>query len=861
MTMRPMAGNTGRPTMKNAVFAFLMALAFLSVWPEDPTIARGAQEAVSPPVGQPAPGADLDQSIEKTLKIEQENLRQLQEQLVSVHNLKETAERELDAYKLQMSIHGNLLLLPTSEAADLEKARDDHKATLDAIAVRLEKLRQKQEAVDRLRIQTEEKYTLGEKQLIEIKAETAKDSSARTRITQFEALHDLISDQRKTIFQILDVYTKRIGQLEQTRQALDTLTGRFEQEIPIRKKQDLFKRKASPLGAIGAVSMKDELGRLAEQAALFMTVGFWTQEMRAVWAPGAFSFYMFVLLLFLVYLVFLRIRRCCAAWKVRPVMDSRPWGVRTLELVERSLPLLGVTVFLYAYAQVRLVYSGVPLTRVVVHILVVLLYCRWTWDALKLWSEKNPSGAEQPLISRLRVLIIGTRAFALVYIVVVWMIGEGSVLFLWRVLYEVAFFVWSVSFWKAFRLILSEVLSRKPRWLVFVASVAVGLGYMIAGGGLLVELAGYGKLAIHWYRSWFQSIVVMLWGSLLFCSLRELDVKLPKTSDDQDSGPLERGRPVKWLLLKFSWLAWAGALLLGLLFAWGGTRTIVVGLVEVLTQPIQIGNISLRLIGFVYATVILLCAHAAIRLLRNFVKNRILSDSGLEVGIQESVTTVMVYLLWGLGILLSLNVLGLSTTSIAVAFGALSIGLGFGLQTIFNNFVSGLILLFERPVQVGDVVQVNDMWGTVTKINVRSTVVQTFDNASLIIPNSDMISNQVTNWSFKDLRLRRNIVVGVAYGSDTELVRTTLLEIAHAHPKILKRPKPDVLFEDFGDSALVFKLRLWSTVDHFVTVETDVRLAIDRLFRERNIEIAFPQRDIHIRSTVEKTEPIAKAGT
>jgi small-conductance mechanosensitive channel len=185
----------------------------------------------------------------------------------------------------------------------------------------------------------------------------------------------------------------------------------------------------------------------------------------------------------------------------------------------------------------------------------------------------------------------------------------------------------------------------------------------------------------------------------------------------------------------------------------------------------------------------------------------------------------------------------------------LSIGLGFGLQNIFNNFISGIILLFERPVQVGDVIQINDRWGSVTKINVRSTVVQTFDNASLIIPNSDLISNQVTNWSFKDLRLRRNIVVGVAYGSDIELVRDTLLEIAGSNERALKRPKPDVLFDDFADSALVFRLRVWSTIDHFVQMETDIRFEIDRLFRERNIEIAFPQLDVHIRSTVEKTDP------
>jgi len=233
-------------------------------------------------------------------------------------------------------------------------------------------------------------------------------------------------------------------------------------------------------------------------------------------------------------------------------------------------------------------------------------------------------------------------------------------------------------------------------------------------------------------------------------------------------------------------------------------------------------------------------------------RTRILVDSGLETGVQESITTIMVYVLWVVGILVSLTALGFSTTSLTVAFGALGVGLGFGLQNIFNNFVSGLILLFERPVQVGDVVEVNGTWGTITKINVRSTQVQTFDNASLIIPNSEFISKQVTNWSFKDLRLRRIITVGVAYGSDVELVRETLFEIVHKHTRILKDPKPEVLFTDFGDSALIFKLRFWSTIDYFIPTETDIRFEIDRLFRERNIQIPFPQRDIHIRSAVEK---------
>ncbi|MBU2644011.1 mechanosensitive ion channel [bacterium] len=218
----------------------------------------------------------------------------------------------------------------------------------------------------------------------------------------------------------------------------------------------------------------------------------------------------------------------------------------------------------------------------------------------------------------------------------------------------------------------------------------------------------------------------------------------------------------------------------------------------------------------------------------------------MEHGLQESIKTLTIYVIWVLGIIISMNVFGLNPTSLVVIFGALGIGLGFGLQNIFNNFMSGLILLFERPIQVGDDIEINGTWATVKKINVRSTLVQTYDNASLIIPNSDLINTQVTNWSFKDKRLRRPITVGVAYGSDIELVRKTLLEISQDFPNVLKYPAPDVLFLDFGDSALIFKLRFWTYIDGMFETETNLRFEIDRRFREKKITIAFPQQDVHL---------------
>ncbi|MBF0449764.1 MAG: mechanosensitive ion channel [Candidatus Magnetomorum sp.] len=215
-------------------------------------------------------------------------------------------------------------------------------------------------------------------------------------------------------------------------------------------------------------------------------------------------------------------------------------------------------------------------------------------------------------------------------------------------------------------------------------------------------------------------------------------------------------------------------------------------------------------------------------------------------GIQDTISTITAYSFWVFGIIIALNAVGISTTSLTVAFGALGIGLGFGLQNIFNNFISGLILLFERPIQVGDWVEINGTWGSVQKINVRSTIVQSVDNAALIIPNSEFISNRLINWSFKDPKIRRALDIGVAYGSDIKKVKEILLDIADKHPRVYRIPAPEVVFSDFGDSALLFQLRIWVHVDFSISTRTDIRFEIDRRFRENNITIPFPQRDVHI---------------
>jgi small-conductance mechanosensitive channel len=202
-----------------------------------------------------------------------------------------------------------------------------------------------------------------------------------------------------------------------------------------------------------------------------------------------------------------------------------------------------------------------------------------------------------------------------------------------------------------------------------------------------------------------------------------------------------------------------------------------------------------------------------------------------------------------IGFLFALSILGFEVSKITILLSALGVGIGFGLQGVVNNFVSGLILLFERPVRVGDTIELAGKWAEIRRIGLRSTTIKTFDEADVIIPNSDLITNQVTNWTLTNRLVRLTIPVGVAYGSDVPLVMKTLADCAKEHEMIATFRPAQVLFLEFGESSLDFELRVWvKDADNRLEVKSELHQAIDQSFREKKIEIAFPQRDLHLRS-------------
>ncbi|GAB2488791.1 mechanosensitive ion channel family protein [Algoriphagus taiwanensis] len=242
--------------------------------------------------------------------------------------------------------------------------------------------------------------------------------------------------------------------------------------------------------------------------------------------------------------------------------------------------------------------------------------------------------------------------------------------------------------------------------------------------------------------------------------------------------------------------------------------------------------------------------------IRKLIVKKILHKREIEIGTKESIGTIVKYVIILAGIFSILQTNGIDLSAFGVLAGAIGVGIGFGLQNITNNFISGLIILLEQPIKVGDRIEVGGINGDVISISGRSTTILTNDNISIIVPNSQFIDSQVINWSHNERKVRFNYPVGVSYKEDPEKVKKILLEVASTNPGVLKFPESDVLFESYGDSSLNFNLRVWTSeyVNKPLVLKSQLYYEIFKRFSEEKIEIPYPQRDLHLRSGFEKLD-------
>ena len=259
-------------------------------------------------------------------------------------------------------------------------------------------------------------------------------------------------------------------------------------------------------------------------------------------------------------------------------------------------------------------------------------------------------------------------------------------------------------------------------------------------------------------------------------------------------------------------------------------------------RPITVGKVT-------YGILLFLAGFVVARILSRGLGRRVLPRFGLTEGASQAFQSIAFYLMVTCFGVCSLEMINIPLTVFAFMGGAIAIGVGFGSQNILNNFISGLIVLAERPIRVGDLVEIGGLTGTIQRIGARSTRIKTGANLEIIVPNSTFLENNVTNWTLSDTRTRTRVSVGVAYGSSTQNVNRLLRQAVMEHNGVLKTPEPVVLFKDFGDNSLLFEVHFWVHMQTMMQAEmiaSDIRHRIDELFADADISIAFPQRDVHL---------------
>ena len=377
---------------------------------------------------------------------------------------------------------------------------------------------------------------------------------------------------------------------------------------------------------------------------------------------------------------------------------------------------------------------------------------------------------------------------------------------------------------------------RKPLWL-FVGAIIIStlLGYIALGHFLAVQLVRTSLL------------IAALYAFHLLADEMLYPVSKISSEGDQDSDQNALGTygPAFAVLIDFLLVLIALPIIL---LQWGVSQEDLRSWISAAFFGFEFGNVKISLSSILIAFVVLFIGIIITNLLQRWLDVRLLSKTRLDVGVRNSLRTGLIYSGYLLSLIIAISYGGVDFTDIAIVAGALSVGIGFGLQSIINNFVSGLILLAERPFKAGDWIVVGNEEGYVKQIKVRSTEVMTFNRATLTVPNSELITKTVKNWTHKGTLGRVIVDIGVSYDADPEQVRDILLKCASQHKEVRKKPEPSVVFSNFGDSALEFQLRAFIVdVDRRLGVGSDLRFAIFRDLKAAGIEIPFPQRDIHIK--------------
>jgi small-conductance mechanosensitive channel len=376
---------------------------------------------------------------------------------------------------------------------------------------------------------------------------------------------------------------------------------------------------------------------------------------------------------------------------------------------------------------------------------------------------------------------------------------------------------------------------------------AIRVGFVLAAAAEFLGFTGLGEMLTAGFVALLYLAVLLRFISAGVVGIA-MAAPLTRTGEVllslQDHGPLIAAR-LRTIASLGAALIWARAFLE--VFGFLGDLEGLLG--AILGAGVNFGALSVSLGDVVVFAVSVWLAFLTSRFLRFVLEKEVYPRAHMPKGVPQATSSLVHYVVLTLGFVVALTASGIPMDRIALVVSALGVGIGFGLQGVVGNFVSGLVLLFERPVTVGDTVEVGTLMGTVKRVGIRASTVRTYDGAEVIVPNMDLVSNQVVNWTLSDRTRRLEVLVGVAYGTDPLKVLDILRDAANAHPEILANPAPVALFQAFGSSSLDFRLLAWvPDFDRSLGVRSELTVEVNRRLAEAGIEIPFPQRDLHVRS-------------
>ncbi len=593
------------------------------------------------------------------------------------------------------------------------------------------------------------------------------------------------------------------------------------EELISSKQREAFERNTYPLWNIFSDTTESKIYSLQ------------TTELLSTYKSSANNFYKYYetripsgILIFFIFLFFTLTLKYYSS----KIEDDSPTVQRALSLLQRpiAVSLLLFLLFLSVTTDSASTFEGFLKILMLIPLLVILL---------------------KIIDPRLRS---GLFVFMVLFLIKELKVNTGSDTIIERVLLlGLTFLSYFGIYWAMKNRLFKSLINNEK--IVKLLKVIYKISLAIVTLVLILNILGYVKLANVLINGFYNSIyatVLLLTANLVFNALLLLLLKTKPMQKFKivllhSDTIISTSRKIFKIIITIAWLVIV-------LDAFLIYEVLLAALSKLLLADIGFGAISLSLADILLFFTTIWVSFQISKFLQFILEIDILPQFKLPRGVPGAIISLTKYVIISLGLLLAFISIGIDFNKFAILIGALGVGIGFGLQNLVNNFISGIVLIFERPIQTGDVIKVGELTGTVKKIGIRASVVRTFDGAEIIVPNGNLISAELTNWTFSDRFRRMDVAVGVEYGSDVEKVKELLLDACKEIDGVLTRPAPIVLFNNFGDSSLDFVLRSWTKdFDNWLTIESELRFAINKLFDENNIVIPFPQTDINFKNNLQ----------